>query len=84
MSDSLRPRGLVACQVLLCVEFSRQEIVEWVAVSYSRGSSQPRDQTSVSCISCTGRQILHHYTTWEAICNLVVNESRKKEIFDPY
>ena len=28
-------------------------ILEWVAISYSRGSSQPRDQTCVSCI-CRG------------------------------
>ena len=26
----------------------------------SRGSSQPRDQTHISCISCTGRQVLYH------------------------
>ena len=25
-------------------------ILEWVAISFSRGSSQPRDQTQVSCI----------------------------------
>ena len=25
-------------------------ILEWVAISFSRGSSQPRDQTRVSCI----------------------------------
>ena len=25
-------------------------ILEWVAISFSRGSSQPRDQTWVSCI----------------------------------
>ena len=30
-------------------------ILEWVATSYSRGSSQPRDRTRVSCI---GRRIL--------------------------
>ena len=29
-------------------------------------SSQPRDQTHVSCISCLGRQILYHCATWEA------------------
>ena len=28
-------------------------ILEWVAISSSRGSSRPRDQTRVSCISCT-------------------------------
>ena len=27
-------------------------ILEWVAMSSSRGSSQPRDQTCISCISC--------------------------------
>ena len=32
-------------------------ILEWVAISSSKGSSQPRDQ---SCISRTGRQILYH------------------------
>ena len=36
--------------------------LEWVAISYSRGPSWPRDQTHISCI---GRQILYHYTTWE-------------------
>ena len=38
-------------------------ILEWVAISSSRGSSQPRDQMHVSC---TGRRILYHWTTWEA------------------
>ena len=42
-------------------------ILEWVAIFFSRGSSQPRDQTHVSCISCIGRQILYHCTTWEAL-----------------
>ena len=35
-------------------------ILEWVAISFSRGSSQPRDRTHVFCISCIGRQILYH------------------------
>ena len=26
-------------------------ILEWVAISFSKGSSQPRDQTQVSCIA---------------------------------
>ena len=33
-------------------------IQECVVISYSRGSSWLRDQTCISCISCTGRQIL--------------------------
>ena len=28
-------------------------ILEWVAISFSRGSSRPRDQTRISCGSCT-------------------------------
>ena len=27
-------------------------ILEWVAISFSRGSFQPRDRTQVSCVSC--------------------------------
>ena len=30
-------------------------ILEWVAISYSRGSSRLRDQTHISCVSCIGR-----------------------------
>ena len=32
-------------------------ILEWVAIPFSRGSSQPRNRTHVSCISFIGRQI---------------------------
>ena len=35
-------------------------ILEWVAMSFSRGSSWPRDWTHISCI---GRWILHHWAT---------------------
>ena len=35
-------------------------ILEWVAISSSRGSSQPRDGTRISCVSCIGSQILCH------------------------
>ena len=42
---------------------SQARILEWVAISFSRGSSWPRDQTHVSCI---GRQILYHWATRDA------------------
>ena len=41
-------------------EILQARILEWVAMPSSRGSFQPRDQTQVSCISCTGRQVLYH------------------------
>ena len=45
---------------------SQARILEWVAVSFYRGSSEPRDWAHVFCISCIGRQILYHCATWEA------------------
>ena len=34
--------------------------LEYVAISFSRGSSRPRDQTSISYVSYIGRQDLYH------------------------
>ena len=45
---------------------SQARILEWAAISYPKGSSRPRGQTSIACISCTGRWILYHCTTWKA------------------
>ena len=39
-------------------------ILEWVAIPSTRGSSQPRDRTCVSYISCFGRQVLYASATW--------------------
>ena len=45
-------------------------ILEWVVISYFRGSSRPgirvRDQTHVFCVSCIDRWILYHWEAWEA------------------
>ena len=41
---------------------SQARILKLVAISFSRGSSQPRDWTHVSCID---RWVLYHWTTWE-------------------
>ena len=34
--------------------------LEWMAMSSSRGPSQPRDLSHISDISCFGRQVLYH------------------------
>ena len=39
---------------------SQPRILEWVAISFSRGSSHSRDQTCVSRVSCIGGQVLYH------------------------
>ena len=41
-------------------------ILQWVAISSSRGSSQPRYCMHISCISCIGRWVLYHCAIWEA------------------
>ena len=46
----------IACMAPLFMVFQAR-ILEWVAISSSRGSSQPRDRT---CISCIGRWILYY------------------------
>ena len=38
---------------------SQARILEWVVISFSRGSSPPRDQTCISCVSRIGGQILY-------------------------
>ena len=43
---------------------SQARIMAWVAISFPRGSSWPRDWRRVSCI---GRWILLHWTTWESL-----------------
>ena len=42
-------------------------ILEWLAIPFFRGCSWSRDPTRISCISCTGRQVLYHWVTWEAL-----------------
>ena len=42
-----------------CVRLS-MGILQAITISFSRGSSQPRDPTHVSCISCIGRWVLYH------------------------
>ena len=38
-------------------------ILKWVAISYSRGSPQPKDEAHVSFVSCIGRRVLYHCAT---------------------
>ena len=63
--------GLISLKMdwleLLAVQGTLQAgILVWVAMPFSRGFSQPRAWTHISCVSCIGRQILYHCTTWEA------------------
>ena len=54
-------------------------ILQWVAISFSRGSSQPKDQTRISCVSCIGRWIFFFTTEpygkqtrrWVSLCSVI-------------
>ena len=67
---------------------SQARILELVASFYSRGSSQLRGRTCVSCISCFSRWILYHHTTWRsplgtmlgAILNRQITNKKHKNI----
>ena len=53
-------------------------ILEWIAISFSRGSSQPRDRTQVSCIA--GR----HFNLWATRKALhIVSKSVSLHIVSP-
>ena len=54
----------ITWQSPLSMDFSRQGYWSRVAVSFSRGSSQPRDWTHVSCID---KWVLYHWATWEVL-----------------
>ena len=49
---------------------SQARILEWVAISFSRGSFWPRDRTHASCI---GRWIHLHWAIWGAYPLLIPN-----------
>ena len=67
LSDSATP-WTVACQVPLSTGFFQARTLDWVAISFSRGSPLPRNQTQVSGVCCTGRQILCHDATGKIVC----------------
>ena len=68
IANSLWPHGPQATRLLCSRNFPdssvhgifQARLLEQVVISHSRGSSQPRDQAHVSCISCIGRWILYH------------------------
>ena len=71
MPDSFATPRIVAHQPLGSPVhgFSRQEYWEWVAISFSRGSSQPRDRTCVSCavVSCIVSGFFTDWATRDAL-----------------
>ena len=59
---------------------SQARILEWVAISSSKGYSRPRDWTRVSCTSCTGRQILYRWATGEACLEIIIAIKEEEKV----
>ena len=73
-----------SCQAPLFMGILQARLLEWVAISFSRGSSQPGDRTWVSCIA--GR----FFTIWamreplrEAWCVLILLSYFLFSLFSP-
>ena len=46
---------------------SQKRILEWVVISSSRRSFQPRGWTCTSWVSCVGRRVVYPQATWHAL-----------------
>ena len=62
-------------------EISQARILKWVAISYSRGSFYPRDQTCDSWVFFMGGRILYHCTTWKAPRSLISSKTKQDRTF---
>ena len=74
VSDSLRPHGLYSTWGSSVHRILQARMLKWVAVPFSRESSQPRDQTHVSCIA--GR----FFIVWATRYTTYISIKRKKRV----
>ena len=63
VSNSLWPHGICSLPGSIHGIFQAR-ILEWVAISFSRGSSQPRDRTRVSLIAGRRFTVMLYYLYW--------------------
>ena len=90
-AHSIAQSCLTLCDPMACSppgssvhETIQARILEQVVIFSSRGSSQPRDRTHVSCVSCISRWILYRSTTQEAprtgIAGIVNSSNESKAV----
>ena len=56
----------MGCQAPLSMGFFQARILEWIAISSSRGSPWAKDQIHVFCISCIADGFFTHWAIMEA------------------
>ena len=79
VSDSLRPYDCRP-QGSSVHGIFQARILEWIATSFSRESSQPRDQTRVSCFSFIDRHSFPTGRLGKAHCHLRDEETKGKKL----
>ena len=61
----------IVFQAPLSMGILQARILEWVVMPSSRESSQPREGTCVSYVSCIGRQVFYHwYHLGSPLCSI--------------
>ena len=60
-------------------EILQARILEWVAMSSSRGSSLPGDWICISYVSCIGRWVLYHWSHVRSPLGLLITVQKKKK-----
>ena len=80
MSNFVQPLGLQPAR-LLCPGILQARVLEWVAISSSRGSSQTRVQTSISMFPALAGELFTMSATWEAPGKMVKRENGKHDGF---
>ena len=79
MSDTLWPHGLRPAKLLCPWDFPGKNTGGGCHFLL-HGIFPHRDWTCVSCLSCIGRQILYHCTTWEVLYIAYNDNQNIKEI----
>ena len=72
VTRGLQPTGLLRPWVF------QARILEWLPISFSKGSSWPRDRTQVSCVACTAGRSFTHRVIGEALKVTTVPQKKKK------
>ena len=71
--DSFEIPWNAARQAPLSIGILQAKVLEWVALPFSRRSSQPRDQTQVSCIACRFFTYSHQGSPVEMLCDFPIS-----------
>ena len=74
------PHGLYSLPDSYVHGIFQARILEWVVISFSRGSFLQKDQICISCVSCIGRWVLYQLGLWGSPQPWQKNSSSESQI----